>query len=334
MITGLRAIVLALCLSLAMPALAQIAPATPPASGPPSVQRTQVPDSDKAKPKEDQHTATGEVPILKPTKAPQDQAASRNSADNSNGVGVTHDSSSPEALTAKFTFWLMIATALLAVATFALAVSTRGLYKETKRLADEAVSQGEKTERQIVISERSAVAANNAAQAAIDALNIERAWMTPDDLFFIDAKNANVNGIVFNNALSLQAKWSNTGRSPATDVKILVDMRVVPFASNAPRFDISDNPDDHPYSGVIGINKVALSGHRPIYGKDYEDFVSRKVKVYLYSKVFYKTIGDKEKVKYSEACMEIVHNGVQRNSNGEIGPNLFISLSGLQNTAV
>lgn len=244
MVPKFRSAVTALALLSTMPAVAQQSPAPPTISSTPNAQSPEVPRSDQAQATKEQQPPAGKAPVLKPTKAPEDQNPSGNATKNGDGIRVVHgDPESPEALTAKFTFWLVIATALLGVGTFGLALSTRGLHKQTKRLADQAVIASEDAKTSIEIatqaanaSATSAEATVRAAEAAMRQAEADRPWILFDridcgpaqDILMKDGRRANGIGLI--------VYFKNAGRTPAILSKMNIDSCVAPNENEDPDF--------------------------------------------------------------------------------------------------
>lgn len=263
---------------------------------------------------------------------PKDQGGGRDRSERSDGIGVVHgESSSPEALTAKFTLWLVVATVVLALATLALAVSTIGLYRQTRRLADEAVNQGEKTERQIEISEKSATAATLAAQAAADSFAAERAWVMFSGLVTGSALESSFNDEYFQKACLLQIAWTNYGRSPAMGAKFHLEACIVDRGTVPDRFNI---PDWHDNPGVaFPPGQQHMGGLKAISHEDILKIKSNQLDCYIYGASEYHNKEDQSVRRISEFCGMVSMIDIQVLPNGHCNYAINLMSWGPQNTA-
>lgn len=313
--------------------LAQSPTASPPSSIPNS-QSPAVSGSDQSQTQRNQAGAASRSAIQESTnQTPQQQGTGRNSREHENEVGVGHgDESSPDYLTAKFTFWLVIGTAILAVATLALAVATIGLYRQTRRLADLAAEASKDTQRSIEIAERHADASSRAAQSAYDALASERAWITYSDLGFGPVNNATVGGKFVANGVFMLINFLNTGKSPCKILEAQQEKRLIDPGEAVPRFELMKSQNQS--ETIVGPG--AQAAPQTVFFNDEERiaFMNSTKDIVVYIRFDYKTVFDKENISRTEVCLRVRYSGGRISFDGRDTPPILIFFEGEQNTFI
>ncbi|MFY9289250.1 MAG: hypothetical protein WAP03_00915 [Methylorubrum rhodinum] len=169
-----------------------------------------------------------------------------------------------------------------------------------------------------------------AAQAAVDAVNAERAWMSPENIDITLSSNVIVDDLERGPAFMFQARWYNGGRSPAIRANIFIDIKFMPYDSEAPHFEVEILPG----SGIVGPGLRSNSIRLPIYGDNYRKFLDQDLSVFVYSRIWYAITAHKDILVYTESCTEIKKNGIVTRRDGQASPNIEQRLVGPQNDAI
>lgn len=194
--------------------------------------------------------------------------------------------------------WLTLG---LFIATAILAWYTAGLYKATVKLSEDAQvgvkQQRLDTLRALAAAEQSGAAAERSAEISSRALSVaQRAFV-----FFkgfansIDIQPAGLAGYF------LYCDFENVGTTPATDVRIVVRVRVVRGQTHqVPYFetDMGDQP-----KGVMGPKNRATSMLRHVPVRDLIDCWNEKVEIYAWARIEYRDLFTPDVLHHHEQCV-------------------------------
>jgi hypothetical protein len=161
----------------------------------------------------------------------------------------------------------------------------------------------------LIYSARATKAAADAADAASKTLAAERAWLTWETFHLEHFQNSTIGDTFYQNGFGIICEWKNTGRSPAINIKIHGDVRVVEGdKTSIPIFhaDLASSGTAAAHLGVGGVTSIStgiLSDQQAV------DFRSGRVDVIIYSTVSYFDIFHPEVIRVSEACIRLQHGG-------------------------
>jgi hypothetical protein len=150
----------------------------------------------------------------------------------------------------------------------------------------------------LIFSARATRAAVEAANAARDTLGSERAWVHFHDLDQEQHTDLTVRGSYFKNAMAFYIVWINTGRSPALEVEMLSDHKVIdrdmasgriPTSADIPRFT-PNIPNNNPFKMVLGQNRPQRSAERIIGDEELTAFMQHKKILCVYGYVRYRDV--------------------------------------------
>ncbi|MFN3659417.1 MAG: hypothetical protein ACK4UO_19400 [Pseudolabrys sp.] len=173
-------------------------------------------------------------------------------------------------------------------------------------------------------------AARRAANAAIAAVHTERAWMMADGGTFGETENTEIDGVRHRKAFRIQARWQNSGRSPALRAGLSIAFRLLNPDEPIPTFSVADYPSR---VTTIGPGRRVMTNSMGFGAADYELFLRKKKRLFVYSRIEYEDIYNPGIVRHTEVCLEVSRNGTFVDEMGVDRPYFeFISV-GDQHTA-
>jgi hypothetical protein len=220
-----------------------------------------------------------------------------------------------------------IFTGILAAATIRLWNSTKGLHDETKRLASLAEAQESDMKASIAAAQKSAEAALISANSYRGS---ERAWLGVMKLDFNVAANMIHDGGVLKNGFLISASCVNSGRTPAIDAELLVNHAIVEKNAPIPFFDVSSVDNQSIASVVPGT--VFGTTQRFISDEDIATLNREETSMYLFTRIDYFDVFDRDTRRVTETTFEITVNGWRRDE-GIRNPNFIVMSAGKQNSS-
>jgi hypothetical protein len=208
--------------------------------------------------------------------------------------------------------------AFTAIATIFMGFFTLTLWRSTEKLWGEAKLSG--------------AAAKRAADAARDAVETDRAWMIPNGVNCMPGRDSTVDGVHYQEFFVFGPKWINCGRTPALQTAIVIRYILAPYEAKVPEVELDWNRVENA-SGMCGPNGEFHGENFGVGGDNYNAFVGRRMKLFVFSSVRYVDIFKPKTIRISKACWEVIYNGVQVDRTGSQGPNFQIGQIGPHNSA-
>jgi hypothetical protein len=171
-------------------------------------------------------------------------------------------------------------------------------------------------------------AAIDSAETAQQVLKAERAWITLVKMDHALHTNPIVGGIRYPEGIGFFTIWTNSGRSPALQVGVSVDVRVVSCEDPVPVFEkvaVAEN-------SIVGHGIPFNTGEAPVVGASLVDLMNMKSFAYLYTYVVYRDVFG-ETLRESELCLRIVPQGYFKDEKGQQRPRFGAIPIGHQNSA-
>jgi hypothetical protein len=184
-----------------------------------------------------------------------------------------------------------------------------------------------------------AVAAAIAAKHAKDAIRTDRAWVTGKIIEANLSHNSTITDETgthqYPDVLGFWLIWTNTGRSPAINMELYTNFRVVPFTDESAH-QFTPEWGNAPSEGMVLGPGATVGTHRFAIGGDkYNKVVGRTHKIVLYAAVRYLDVIERRTMRYSEACAEVMVIGIgpPDPQTGRRTPTIQSANVGRQNTA-
>lgn len=174
-------------------------------------------------------------------------------------------------------------------------------------------------------------AAGIAAQAAVDSVGAERAWMTHGGFQPGSIENSKYNGILIDKGLYLSLVWVNSGRSPAINVSIWSDFKIIPLGNLPGLFEKGVADSDNPQSFAVGSGGSVEGNPVILHGHDMYKYQNHEALFIVWSRIEYGTATTNLRY-YSELTAKVEWSGFVTDKNtGKIMPRISISPVGKQN---
>lgn len=173
-----------------------------------------------------------------------------------------------------------------------------------------------------------------AVEAARDAIRNDRAWIISSGVRVIPTGTITVDDNSYENGLLVYIEWKNCGRTPSLRGEIYRDIAFREMEDSAPPAFTPHWSSTHRSSATIGPDMRCSSPPAFIVGKDYDEFLAGRCRAFVYAAIRYYDIYKPEEMRVSEACFDIISNGVEINrETGQRVPRHEIRSVGPQNTA-
>lgn len=180
----------------------------------------------------------------------------------------------------------------------------------------------------LIYSARAASASAIAAKAAEDVLKADRAWISLVRMDRNFHTNPVVSGVKYPDGIGFFTVWINSGRSPALQVGVWVDVRVVRREDPVPHFE--KEPIDE--NSIVGQGITITTREIPVVGDDLSNLIEMKSFAYLYTYVRYRDVFG-EIIRDSELCLRIFFQGYFDDGKGGQLPRFGAVPVGPQNRA-
>ena len=159
-------------------------------------------------------------------------------------------------------------------------------------------------------------AATIAARAALDAIAMERAWMTVGNIETARFVNGVAHGERVDNGILFMIGYSNTGRSPAVHVKLHLDYAFIKDGDNIPVFDVPTMGLD---GGTVVASGRTIGDNLVINDQQTYDIANNVSRLIIFTVIQYADVfstSTNPMTRSSMTCHEVIHRGGTRSRNG------------------
>ena len=172
------------------------------------------------------------------------------------------------------------------------------------------------------------VAAAQSAEANEIARGGDRAWMCLQSYQQGMLQNVRIEGDVIEDGLGFIPVWANLGKSPAVNVKVFRDFKVIPFGTELPIFTPIMDGSRMTVAPTLQMSAAIAA----LTDNETKDFRAQRTQVALYSRVEYNDIYNLGVQRISEQCVLITHQlGTRSTIDGAEIEAVDISQAGPQN---
>lgn len=187
----------------------------------------------------------------------------------------------------------------------------------------------------LALTIRATNAAVEANKIAKEAVSLERAWVSVNKIIDVGVHNSQVDGAFTKNGIGFMLEWSNSGRTPAVQLK--VGSRVRYIEKHQKFSDISiDELFQFREIAMMASGQPWQSTPISLNDQESEKLRRREIRLFVFARAEYFDVFSARRPKYirkTDVCMEAIHSGGTVHKDGIIRDAIqFIPVEG-QNSA-